>query len=356
MSPDPVLFQTIEPPKTPWTRWLTSLLIHTGAIALIIAIPVAVHQTIQPKQWKETTLVAPAPLTPPPPVKFKAPPPVVAPKVKFKEPDIKPPIPKKAVVLPPVEPPKVEPRKIEQPKIEVPKIEVAKAVPQPKFDAPIAVEARPAPPKPAVKTDVFAANAPAPQGPKVAANVKMGGFGDPNGVPASATSTGKGLTVAKVGSFDMPQGGGNGGGGGKGKVVASAGFGSTGAPGTPGWGSAGPRTAVQPAGFNQVKVEPVTPKTHADAAQKETPVEIVSKPKPAYSSEARELKLEGEVLLEVVFTASGQIQVVRVVRGLGHGLDESARSAAQQIRFRPGTRGGAPIDMRGVVHIVFELS
>jgi len=55
-----------------------------------------------------------------------------------------------------------------------------------------------------------------------------------------------------------------------------------------------------------------------------TPVEILSKPKPAYTEEARAKKIEGEVLLEMQFSASGEARVVRVVRGLGHGLDETA--------------------------------
>jgi hypothetical protein len=48
--------------------------------------------------------------------------------------------------------------------------------------------------------------------------------------------------------------------------------------------------------------------------------------------------------------------VIRLVRGLGYGLDENARDAASRIRFHPGTRNGAPVDMTGTVHIVFELS
>lgn len=75
-----------------------------------------------------------------------------------------------------------------------------------------------------------------------------------------------------------------------------------------------------------------------------------------YTPEAREKRIEGEVLLEILFSADGQIRVLRVARGLGFGLDESARAAASQIRFQPGTRGGSPVDMKGTVHIVFALS
>jgi len=48
--------------------------------------------------------------------------------------------------------------------------------------------------------------------------------------------------------------------------------------------------------------------------------------------------------------------VGRIVRGLGHGLDEAAVRAAQQIRFKPARRDGQPVDFPAVVHIVFQLA
>ena len=67
-----------------------------------------------------------------------------------------------------------------------------------------------------------------------------------------------------------------------------------------------------------------------------TPVEITYKPNPVYTDEARSLKLEGEVLLEVSFGANGTLHVNRVVRGLGHGLDEAAHRRRQQDPFQAG--------------------
>ena len=87
-----------------------------------------------------------------------------------------------------------------------------------------------------------------------------------------------------------------------------------------------------------------------------TPVEILSKPRPAYTAEARARNIEGEVLLEVQFSASGDVRVLRVVQGLGHGLDETALAAARGIRFRPATRDGAAVDSTAIVHIVFQLA
>ncbi len=84
--------------------------------------------------------------------------------------------------------------------------------------------------------------------------------------------------------------------------------------------------------------------------------EILSKPRPAYTDEARRLRIEGEVLLEVLFSTSGETRVLRMIRGLGHGLDENAITAARAIQFRPAKRGDTTADSTAVVHIVFQLA
>ena len=85
-------------------------------------------------------------------------------------------------------------------------------------------------------------------------------------------------------------------------------------------------------------------------------MEILYKPVPIYTAEARQLHLEGEVLVRVTFEANGGLRVEQVVRGLGHGLDEAALRAAQQIQFRPARRNGQPYDSTALVRIVFELA
>ncbi len=110
-------------------------------------------------------------------------------------------------------------------------------------------------------------------------------------------------------------------------------------------------------GFGDVQVDSnATVARPANAAPASTAVEILFKPRPAYTSEARRLQIEGEVLLEIQFTASGELRIVRVVHGLGHGLDESASDAARQIRFRPALRASAPVDATAIVHIQFQLA
>ena len=70
---------------------------------------------------------------------------------------------------------------------------------------------------------------------------------------------------------------------------------------------------------------------------------------------AREAGLEGDAALEVDFSSSGTVRVLRVVEGLGHGLDEMAIRAAEQMRFTPAIRNGHKVDTRTIVYIAVRL-
>ena len=105
-----------------------------------------------------------------------------------------------------------------------------------------------------------------------------------------------------------------------------------------------------------VNLAPASPTAQGGAAGRYKPVEILQKPRPAYSQEARRLQLEGEVNLDAVFSSSGKVRVTRVLHGLGHGLDENAIQAANAIQFRPATVNGTPIDVAALVKITFQLA
>ena len=117
-----------------------------------------------------------------------------------------------------------------------------------------------------------------------------------------------------------------------------------------------PSGEVQAAGFDQRASAPVRPSAAAPATPVDRPVEIVFKPTPEYTDEARSARIEGTVSLELEFTAAGDVRMLRVVRGLGHGLDEAAERAALRIRFKPAQSDGRPVDYRATVHITFRLS
>ncbi len=93
-----------------------------------------------------------------------------------------------------------------------------------------------------------------------------------------------------------------------------------------------------------------------EAAPASTNLEVLSKPPVRYTAEARQLKIQGDVVLRVTFLASGQVEVQGIVRGLGHGLDEEARRVAEQIHFRPATRDGRPVDTTTTITITFQLA
>jgi TonB family protein len=112
---------------------------------------------------------------------------------------------------------------------------------------------------------------------------------------------------------------------------------------------------LRPAGFD-IRAAPAPSAAVGRRDPIDRPVEITSKPSPAYTDEARALKVEGVVRLEVVFLASGEVRVVRVLDGLGHGLDEAAAQAAERIRFQPARAAGVAVDLRTTLHITFRLS
>ncbi len=338
-------------PNAPTKRWKYfgySLLIESIALAILVHLGVVQPGTIIRKQTSYIITLAPPPPVPHevqkvPPALLRTPKLIVheAPKVAENK-------------IPKIEPPKIEPPKLEA-KIEPPKPKLAT---KPVFETATVAKTEPKP-GPAVKTGSFnsTGSSATPTTNLAASKVQTGGFGDPNGIAAKNTSNGP-SNISHVGSFDLPQGEGhgNGTGGAKGVpgVVVSAGFGNgVAAPGGGGHGTGG---VIRSTGFDQAPATVVASRPREVTQPNFTSAEVLSKPTPAYTAEARALKLEGEVLLEVVFSASGRIQVVRVVRGLGHGLDEAASHAAEQIKFKPATRGGMPVDSTATLHIVFQLA
>lgn len=327
-----------------WTSLAASALLHAAGIAAVITIASAAASVVAPHTPTDLTFVH---VLPPPPLELpKNLPPVVKQQVKFIEtppPEKEPPPPEETVVA---------------------KAEPARPAPEPPREK--AIE----PPKPAPRNlnlGSFDPTGNSTRAPEAARPVVSAGFD-----AAAARTPDMKLATAAVGAFEQSRGparpgtdrpnvvgdAGFGAGvstgrgrGGAGGVVTSGGFGS---------GSGGGGTGTRPAGT--VKTTDFDARAEQQAAQPvrqartEVPLEILSKPTPAYTAEARTMKIEGEVLLEVEFTATGEIRVMRVVRGLGHGLDESAMRAVQGMRFKPAQRNGQPIDIRTTVNIVFRLA
>jgi TonB family protein len=173
---------------------------------------------------------------------------------------------------------------------------------------------------------VLSSNGPKPPAPDTVnaalSKVQTGGFGDPNGIAGPGNPNRRG-NINHAGSPGLPGGPGygNGTGGAQGLRGTVASDGS-------GWSAAA------------LSVAPPT---------------IRYKPNPAYSAEGLERKIQGDVVLEVIFLASGQIKVTRVVSGLDFGMDDEAIHAAQRIRFTPAMLDGKPVDFPARIRIEFRL-
>jgi len=190
--------------------------------------------------------------------------------------------------------------------------------------------------------------------------VQTGGFGADNGIPNDPAADSH-THLAQLGSFDLPSGPGqgNGTGGARGVrgTVASAGFGNGIGAASGGRSSGAAPEHVQQGGFGSVVAGSKAAPTHAAAqAAAFKPVVILSKPDPVYPAEARRLHIEGQVVLSVLFGASGRLRVLGIAQGLGHGMDQAAIQAAEQISFKPAERDGRPVDSTARVHIIFQLA
>ncbi len=334
----------------------TSLIVQICLVAFVVTLPLLFPQQMIPRAMYMVTDLAGPPLDIPEPPKPKPPAPPKVAKVQPPPPveKIEPPKPNIAKFFAPkIEAPKPKPRQVEA---ELPKVNDTFQPLNLKVDT-----AQPARPREPVKTGLMGSGSsaiPTITKPTPVEKVQTGGFGDPNGV-AGPSDPNKRANVGQFGNPALPPGPGygNGSGGATGQrgIIASTGFGN-GVAIPPAGGKRG--GSVQTSGFsNSNDVVAQTPKKKMDDAPAVEPVVILAKPRPLYSVEARKLNLEGEVLLEVVFPASGgEVQVNRVVKGLGHGLDEAAMRAAQQIKYKPALSNGHAVDFPAVVHIVFQIA
>ncbi len=85
------------------------------------------------------------------------------------------------------------------------------------------------------------------------------------------------------------------------------------------------------------------------------PPTVLFRVEPNYTEEARKAHYEGTVLFSAIVRRNGRLEVLKVLRGLGLGLDENAVAALMQWKFNPGTRNGEPVDVALNVEVNFIL-
>ena len=356
----PARLALLPEPKPNWGRVGVSAILQMCILGFFILVPLLYPEGMKTAiHFYSTTPIAQpmteVPVAPPPP----PPPKAKAPKVVVKQPD---PTPVEPVKLNPQQPhifANLATPKTVQPKIE--KIEAKVPDVTPTLEA-VKIETKdtgPKRPKDDVKVGNLGTGSAAPATVKAPIDkVQTGGFGDPNGV-AGKGDPNHATNVNRLGSPALPGGEGYGNGtGGKNGIpgtVASTGFGNgTAVPPT----SSGKKGTVVAGNFgNAADASADAPKKKTGpAGPADTPPEILGKPRPEYTAEGRSMRIEGDVVVDLVFLANGSVQIIRVVSGLGHGLDDAAVRAAQQIKFKPAKRQGESVDFPARVRIEFRLA
>lgn len=352
-------FGLLPEPEGRNKAFTASLIINASVVALVLVLSIFfVHHQVVQKKLDATQLLLP--ITPVKPVR---------PVVRVKTPPITPPTPDLLNRIAPKFTYRPAPAE-QQPKMA--------RVRMNNVSAPVLPPYRPdsvaLPPQP--KVGAFQASIPT----AVANNMgktstKTGGFGDPNGVHANPNATRPG-NIAAYGNFNAAVGDSSGSGAARKGKVGGVNFGSgyaNGVPGGTGHGNGkvasvgfgngveggtgnGPRGSVKQGDFGNNVAAAGTPKMQVASSGNETSVQVISHPPAEYTAEATEMKIQGDVVLEVRFSADGRVEVIRVVRGLGHGLDQEAIQVAKETRFKPATRDGKPVDTTTYYHIHFQLA
>lgn len=334
-----------EPERNPASLF-TSAIVNLTILALVVYVGMTAKHVLTAHHYEQTELIFPT-TPPPPPLKMKMPPP---PKIEPpKMPEVKLDAPK--INMPRIEPkPDVKPVELES-KVQVPVVKQAKPAivlaPQPKAALTAAAPAQVAQAKPSTAPVHLGETFGVTPNPNATRPATVASIGNPYGGMEGPAVAPKGV-VGSTGIGNGTKAGSNIGIVGK---VASAGIpGATNAPAT-----AYASGKVASAGI-PVQQQAAVATPAINSVPRSTNLEVLSKPPVQYTSEARALRVEGDVVLRVTFTAAGQVQVQSVVRGLGHGLDEEARRVASGIRFRPATKNGQAVDMTTNITITFQLA
>jgi TonB family protein len=85
------------------------------------------------------------------------------------------------------------------------------------------------------------------------------------------------------------------------------------------------------------------------------PPHVLTHPAAVYTDEARRRGIQGNVIVQAYFDARGNITVLKVVKGLGYGLDENALAILKDWRFAPALRNGLPVSAVAEIEVPFTL-
>ena len=82
---------------------------------------------------------------------------------------------------------------------------------------------------------------------------------------------------------------------------------------------------------------------------------VTNRVEPKYTEVARNARVAGVVIVEAVIDSNGNVDRVRVIKGLPMGLSEEAERAVRLWKFKPGTMNGQPVDVIFNLTVNFQL-
>lgn len=84
-------------------------------------------------------------------------------------------------------------------------------------------------------------------------------------------------------------------------------------------------------------------------------VQILRKPNPSFTREARRRSTRGYVVLRAILAADETVKHIEIMTGLPDGLSEKAIEAARLIKFKPAIKDGKPVSVWVEVQYHFQV-
>jgi protein TonB len=103
-------------------------------------------------------------------------------------------------------------------------------------------------------------------------------------------------------------------------------------------------------GSGEPKAEPEKPEGPLRVGGDVKAPVAINRSEPNYTDLARKARITGVVILEAVIDKDGNVDRVKVLKGLPMGLTEAAEEAVKKWKFKPGTMNGEPVD------VIFNLT
>jgi len=86
-----------------------------------------------------------------------------------------------------------------------------------------------------------------------------------------------------------------------------------------------------------------------------TPPVLLSKIEPEFTEQARKARYEGTAVLYIQIDPTGQATKMKVVKGVGLGLEQKAMEAVAKWKFKPGTKQDTPVTVEATVEVNFRM-